>query len=195
MEADIEGAFEGCGVALNGQSCGRRSLGGESEFGEMRDHLRDLGGGRAEFLIELLWRQELMEFCVAGCVDCVEKYFGFVAIAETKCDCDGECRLRAERSAVNRFRCVARWKGKRDSSFNGCVGLCECWRNTTHQDKERHKHAYCEFQWVPPREKIYRAEIFVTSRTTTADTSGGDSVGECLHRSFVNCQLDICKDC
>jgi hypothetical protein len=48
---------------------------------------------------------------------------------------------------------------------------------------------------VPPREKIYRAEIFVTSRTTATDTrNGGDSVGECLHRELANCQLDISKD-
>ena len=48
---------------------------------------------------------------------------------------------------------------------------------------------------VPPREKIYRAEIFVTSRTTATDTqNGGDSVGECLHPDLVNCQLDISNE-
>jgi hypothetical protein len=44
----------------------------------------------------------------------------------------------------------------------------------------------------PPREEIYRAEIFVASRTTANDTrNGGDSVGECLHLGLAKCQLDI----
>jgi hypothetical protein len=33
------------------------------------------------------------------------------------------------------------------------------------------------FNWVPPREKIYRAEIFVESRNNRLD-KGGDSVGD-----------------
>src|SRR5579863_1963225 len=48
---------------------------------------------------------------------------------------------------------------------------------------------------VSTSRKIYRAEIFVRSRTTAIDTrNGGDSVGEGLHLGLGNCQLDTSED-
>ncbi len=95
------------------------------------------------------------------------------------------------------FRSFAGWIGKSDSPFDSGVGLGEggCCGDEAQQGEARHKHSYGEFQWVPPRRKIYRAEIFVDIGDDRHWThNGGDSVGDGLHPGFTNCQLDIFKD-
>jgi len=111
VEADGEGALEGGGRARQCQGGRGGAFGGESEFGEVRDDFGDIRGVGAEALIELLRSQKLMEFGVAGSMDCGEEFFGFVAIAHAQSDGDGERSLRAECSTVYSFGSVTRWKG------------------------------------------------------------------------------------
>lgn len=111
METDVEGALERGGRSGECQGRGCRAFGGEAEFGEMGDDFGDVGGVGAEALIELLRSQKLMEFRVAGRVDGGEKFLGFVAVAETKCNGDGEWSLRAECSTIDRFGSITSRKG------------------------------------------------------------------------------------
>ena len=197
VEADGEGAFHRFRVAGDRQRGRGGSLRAEAKLVEVCDDFGDVGRVRAKALFELRWCQKLMKLCVSWCVDGGEKFFGFVAVAHAKSNGNGEWRFRAECSAIDRFGSFTAWIGKSNSPFNGSVGLglSGSGGDKPQQDEARHKHSYGEFQWVPPREKIYRAEIFVKSRTTATDTlSGGDSVCECLHPGLANCQLDIFKE-
>jgi hypothetical protein len=195
VKADGECALHRVLAAGNRQCRCGGSRRAETKLVEVCDDFGNVRGVRAEALLELRRSEELVKFGVSGRVDGGEKFFSFVAVAHAKRDGDGELCLRKERSAINRFGSIASRIGKCDPTLNGGIGLGEHNGNTSQQDKARHKHPYGYFQGVPPREKIYRAEIIFGSRTTATDTlNGGDSVGECLHPDLVNCQLDISNE-
>ena len=90
VQADVESAFERGGVPGHSQRGGCGALGAKAEFGKMSDDFGDVRGIWAEALIELFWSQELMEFGVAGCMDCGQEFFGFIAVAHPKRNGDGQ---------------------------------------------------------------------------------------------------------